>query len=281
MDNEKKLLVEYGLRETEAEIYIVCLRLGSSTVYKIAEKVRLPKSTVYDTLKSLHEKGLVTFIIKSGVKYFESVNPEKLIDILEEKKAKISEVIPKLKEIREKIVEKPEVNIYYGKEGLKTILQDILKTKKDFHIIGNFGEFEKYFDFYSSLFVKQRVKERIICKLIEEKSKKNLELKKNDKKEKRITKFLDGIQDLKSEIHVYGNKIALLSLMEEEPVGIVIKNKEMAKLMRFIFEKVWGVAKKWEKTEKYINKIHLISKIKLIGGKTRNGRKNWNWNSKL
>ncbi len=244
MENEKKLLVDYGLRETEAEIYIVCLRFGSSTVYKIAEKVRLPKSTVYDTLKSLHEKGLVTFIIKSGVKYFEAVDPDKLINILEEKKAKISEAIPKLKEIQDKVVEKPEVNIYYGKEGLKTILQDVLKTKKDFHIIGNFGEFEEYFDFYSSLFVKQRVKEGIVCKLIEEKSKNNLELKKKDKKEKRITKFLDGIQDLKSEVYIYGDKIALLTLMEEEPVGVVIKNKEMAKLMKFIFEKVWGVAMK-------------------------------------
>jgi len=238
------MLIEYGLRKTEAEIYIVCLRLGNSTVYKIAEKVGLPKSTVYDTLKSLNEKGLITYIIKSGVKYFEAVNPEKLIDILEEKKAKISEVIPKLKEIQEKIVEKPEVNVYYGKEGLKTILQDVLKIKKDFLIMGNFGEFEKYFDFYSSLFVKQRVKNKIICMLIEEKSKKNLELKKNDKKEKRITKFLDGIQDLKSEIYVYGDKIALLTLMEEEPVGVVIKNKEMAKLMRFIFEKVWSGTRK-------------------------------------
>jgi len=244
MENEKKMLIDYGLRETEAEIYIVCLRLGSSTVYKIAEKVGLPKSTVYDTLKSLHEKGLVTFIIKSGIKYFEAVNPEKLVDILEEKKTRISEAIPKLKEIQEKVVEKPEVNVYYGKEGLKTILQDVLRTKEDFHILGNFGEFEEYFDFYSSLFVKQRVKEGIICKLIEEKSNKNLELKKNDNKEKRITKFLDGIQGLKSEIYVYGDKIALLTLMEEEPVGVVIKNKEMAKLMKFIFEKVWRVARK-------------------------------------
>ncbi|MBI3623368.1 helix-turn-helix domain-containing protein [Candidatus Pacearchaeota archaeon] len=244
MENEKKLLVDYGLREAEAEIYIACLRLGNSTVYKIAEKVRLPKSTVYDTLKSLNEKGLVTFIIKSGVKYFEAVSPNKLVDILDEKKAKISDAIPKLKEIQEKVIDKPEVNVYYGKEGLKTILQDVLKIKKDFHIIGNFEEFEEYFDFYSSLFVKQRVKNKIICKLIEEKSKKNLQLKKNDKKEKRITKFLAGIQDLKSEIYVYGDKIALLTLMEEEPVGVVIKNKEMAKLMKFIFEKVWNMARK-------------------------------------
>jgi sugar-specific transcriptional regulator TrmB len=243
MGNEKSLLIDYGLRDSEAEVYIACLRIGNSTVYKIAEKVGLPKSTVYDTLKSLNEKGLVTFIIKSGVKYFEAVNPEKLVDILEEKKAKLIEAIPKLKEIQEKVVDKPEVNVYYGKEGLKTILQGVLKTKKDFHIIGNFREFEQYFDFYSSLFVKQRVKEGIVCKLIEEKSKDNLELKKSDKKEKRITKFLDGIQDLKSEIYVYGDKVALLTLMEEEPVGVVIKNKEMAKLMKLIFEKVWKISK--------------------------------------
>jgi len=28
------------------------------------------------------------------------------------------------------------------------------------------------------------------------------------------------------------------------------------------------------KTERYINKVYLINKNKLIGGKTRNGRKN-------
>ena len=141
METEKKLLIDYGLRETEAEIYIICLRLGDSTVYKIAEKVGLPKSTVYDTLKSLNKKGLVTHAIKSGVKYFQGLSPEKLVDILEEKKTRIIEAIPKLKEIQEKTIEKPQVNVYYGKEGLKTILQDVLKVKKDFYIIGNFGEF--------------------------------------------------------------------------------------------------------------------------------------------
>ena len=159
MNNEKNLLVEYGLRENEADVYIACLRLGASTVYKISEKVRMPKSTVYDILKSLSERGFTTYVIKSGVKYFEAVNPDKLVDILEEKKIRIKEIIPKLKEMQRTAIKKPTIEVYQGREGLKTILQDILKVRKDFLIIGNFGKFEEYFKYYASIFVKKRIEE--------------------------------------------------------------------------------------------------------------------------
>jgi len=136
-------------------------------------------------------------------------------------------------------VEKPTVEVYEGREGLKTILEDVLKVKKEFLIIGNFGLFEEYFRAFAPMFVKKRVRAGIQCRLIQEKTTKNVQLQKTDKKQKRTTKFISGLEKLKSECYIYGDRITLITLIEEEPIGIIIKNKELSKLLTQIFEQLW------------------------------------------
>ena len=179
MDEIKQALEEYGLSRNETNVYLNCLKLGICSVYKLSEKTFLPKSTCYDTLKSLKQKGLVSSIIKNKKKHFEAADPEKLIGILEEKKSKIESIIPSLGLMKRTATEKPQIEIFSGKEGVKTIFESVLVTNKDFLIMGNFDKFKEYFPFYSDLFVKRRVKQKLVCKLIEEKSKENVSLKKN------------------------------------------------------------------------------------------------------
>ena len=234
-----KRLIAYGLSQNEARTYLACLRLGAATVYRIAEKTVLPKSTAYDTLTSLKHKGLIAYAIKNGVRHFEAAPPAKFLGVLEEKRRRISPIIAQLEAMQESTTEKPTVEIYEGKEGLKTILEDVLKEKQEFHIIGNFGKFAEYFRYFSNLFVKRRIEAGIRCKLLEERSPENLKLRKTDRRELRITKFLDGLEKLNAECYLYGDRIAMLTLLEEQPVGIVIKNRELSKLFKLLFTRLW------------------------------------------
>jgi sugar-specific transcriptional regulator TrmB len=239
MDIISEALKDFGLREREIKVYLTCIKLGSATVYSIAEKISLPKSTVYDILKQLEQKGLCSHLISSGIIYFEAINPEKLLQILEEKKSKIENIIPSLQSLYSSGIKRPDVTVYHGKEGLKSILQDVVKTKKEFLIVGNFSKFQEFFKIYSHMFVENRIKENIYCRLIEEESVQNRALAKDDNKEKRKSKLIKELKDLNSEIYIYGEKIAMLTLVEEEPIGIVIENKDLNKLMRLLFENSW------------------------------------------
>ena len=64
----EKVLENYGLTKKQALLYITCLELGSASVYKIAKKANLSRSTCYEVLEILREKKLVTIFQKKKVK---------------------------------------------------------------------------------------------------------------------------------------------------------------------------------------------------------------------
>lgn len=240
MEDVEQALEEYGLSKNERKVYLTCLRIGTSSVYKIAEKTALPKSTCYDTLHALQEKGFVGSMIEGKKKHFQAANPEKLIQVIEEKRERLKEVIPRLKELEKTEHEIPRVHVFSGKEGIKTIFDKVLETKKDFLIIGNFEKFKGVLPFYSEAFVKKRVKNGIKCKLIEEMSRKNIILKKKDKNELRTTKFLKCLKKESAEILIFEGKIALVTLTENEPTAILIENKEIFNLFQVLFKELWA-----------------------------------------
>ncbi|MCA9485648.1 MAG: hypothetical protein KC506_02280, partial [Nanoarchaeota archaeon] len=220
MDEIGRRLEEYGLTKNETSVYLACLRLGGATVYLISEYTKLPKSTCYDTLNSLKGKGLMSSIKKEKKIFFEASEPRTLIRVLEEKKRRIEPVLSELEKIKGSVERRPEVRLYHGKEGIKSILESVLQEKKELLIVGNFGKFKEHLDFYSDIFIDRRIEKKIKCKLIEEKSKENFELSKRDKSELRKTKFLRGLADVNAECYVYGNNVAILTLLKEEPFGI-------------------------------------------------------------
>lgn len=89
-------LEQLGLTKKQAKIYLACLELGSGTAQQIAEKARLPKSTVYDIMNSLISNGLVHTYRKGKKKYFSAADPELLQDKLKRQKQALDEIFPEL-----------------------------------------------------------------------------------------------------------------------------------------------------------------------------------------
>jgi sugar-specific transcriptional regulator TrmB len=82
----KEILKNVGLTEGEIQVYLALIQLGQSSTGKITHKAKIASSKVYEVLERLSEKGLVSYVIKNGVKNFDATPPERLIDFLEERK---------------------------------------------------------------------------------------------------------------------------------------------------------------------------------------------------
>src|SRR3989338_4958097 len=103
MNMDIKLLEDIGLTKSEIQVYLALLELGSSSTGKIVDKSKASSSKIYELLDKLMQKGLVSFIIKSGVKYFEAAPPDRIMDYMKEKEENIihqknvlKEIIPQL-----------------------------------------------------------------------------------------------------------------------------------------------------------------------------------------
>jgi sugar-specific transcriptional regulator TrmB len=234
------LLGALGLNEKENRIYLACLKAGPASVTRIAELTRLPKSTCYDVLRSLISKGMCISVTQRKIMYFEATDPNSLITRLDEQRALIKGALPKLLAMRGMAAEKPRLELYVGKESLKTIYDEVIKTGKEFLVIGNQEKFAGMLEWFAPQFVRRRVKAAIKCRGIYERSSAGEELRARDKTEMRQTRFCDAMTTMDSECYTFGDKVVFITLSRAEPVGILVQSKDIARLQRMLFEQLWA-----------------------------------------
>lgn len=127
-------LVQLGLTDGEARVYLSLLKLGSSKVGAIVKDSRVSYSKVYDVLERLGSKGLVSHIAICEIKYFNSVEPYRLHDYIQSKEEKlrsqkemINKIIPDLAHLATKNRERNSgAEILVGDRGLRTAYEVLL-----------------------------------------------------------------------------------------------------------------------------------------------------------
>jgi sugar-specific transcriptional regulator TrmB len=121
-------LKKLGLKEKEIKVYLAGLELGPNSIKNIAEKVKIPRPTVYEIVKRLEEKELFVETKKRTKRLFVAQSPSKILRILRIKKREIEE---KEREFARIVAileakysrEKEKIRIFRGKEGKKAIIE--------------------------------------------------------------------------------------------------------------------------------------------------------------
>lgn len=238
-----ELLKKLGFSDKSATVYLELLRLGPSSVRKLAQKSAMNRGTVYDALKHLKKQGLVNFYEKEAKKLFVVEDPNRLQDLVERQSAKLKEadrklqaVIPELKSIYHKGGERP-VSRYYSKTEIHLILEDVLSMiersdEKIYRIYSVAGIREYIYDDFPT-FSDARVAKGIKVKAIAIGA--GGELRGLDER-----KWLDLAIDKPTYIIIYFGKTAYISLdAKDEPVGVVIENDGVYKTQKEIFDELW------------------------------------------
>ena len=237
-----------GLKENEIKVYLKLLEVGPVSVGMLAKKTGLYRTYVYDVLEKLIDLGLVKYVIISNKKHYQAEEPSKLLDWLKEKEEKLKEerkvierLIPKLEKLR-KEEEEHKAFIYRGKKGIKSILEDQLKQKKEILILGAQGKFRSTFPIYWEQWVKRINKLNVPVRVLYNASlrKRKIEVKKLGLKQVQL-KFLPADLDFPSTINIWHNKVATM-LWTEQPFAFVIESKEAVKSYRNFFNLLWKLA---------------------------------------
>jgi len=233
-------LKEYGLSEKEIKVYLALLPLGTINLQQIAKRLDFPRTTVYNTLNQLIEKGLVSRIEKKGINHFTAVEPEKLTMKLEERKKLIESIMPNLNQLKTQIKDMSSVEIYEGFKGVYTVLTDVFKKKQQTYYFGGYAgalEILKHIPDHARM---MRLDKKIPAKIIIAPMDTEIFHKKEYKKLTEM-RFLDSMKEFPCMILIYGNNVAIHTV-EEELIGIIIRNKEVTAAMRMVFNMYWKMA---------------------------------------
>lgn len=242
----KSALTDLGLTDHEVTVYLTLLELGESLASAIAEKIRLNRTHTYDILESLISKGLVSYVIKNNRKYFRATHPNRLLESVKEKEKylkqqeeNIKQLIPQLLSLKHPTEEKTKVEIFYGKEGIKTVYNDILRKTRKYYILGATGKIAEIMQFYFPHHEKERIKKRIKLKLLFNESARGKDIA--TKRECAEIRFLPPEYSSPVPTTIYNNRI--VTLIWTEPFAIVVENKEVADTYQKYFDLLWKISK--------------------------------------
>lgn len=241
--NEWKILQEIGIPEKEASVYITLLELGEATAGAIAKKTKFFRSNVYELLDKLIQRGLASYILKEEKKYYKATDPEFLMKLWQEKKNLLESILPKLKLLENMAQVKSNVHIYEGKKALQNLLNSWLERGLDRVV---FGVPANAMQILGQAFIEDYHKRRI-AKKIRLWHIYNIDAKERIKTMNALpyteTRYLPQEYNSPVATSIAGDEVAL-TLYEEPPITILIKNAKIARTYRRYFDLLWSLAKK-------------------------------------
>lgn len=234
----KSTLEEYGLKERHALIYIACLELGPSSIQKISQKSGFARSTCEAVLGSLQQKGFVTSYRKKHAKYFSPEDPKKIIQIAKNKSAALEGALPQLLARYGKTESLPTVRQYEGKQGMISILEEILEEADELLGFISVDELFNILDDYFPEFRKRRIEKRILVKVILKDSPVARERQQLGPSELREVRIMPEALEHRGAILIWKDKITMFSL-HEDLVALVIESKNIAATEKAMFSFIW------------------------------------------
>ena len=160
------VLQRFGLNKNEIKIYLCLLDLGEGQAGRISRETGIHRRNVYDATERLIAKGLVNYLLKNNKRSFSPVNPQKLLEEIEERQQQLKTVLPELEKRYSKDKKKEETSFYKGKDAVKTILEDQIKEGKEILVLGATGTASKKLPFYFKWYHEKRKAKKIPIKYV-------------------------------------------------------------------------------------------------------------------
>ncbi|MBL7057957.1 hypothetical protein ISS03_01345 [Patescibacteria group bacterium] len=251
----KNNLMQLGLSEKEASVYLAALQLGVSTVQKIALEARINRATTYVIIESLSKKGLMSDVEKDGKTYYSAEDPANLTRLLQKQKKEIDDkektlqlMLEELNVLYRTTGDRPVVRFFEGVEGTKTIRSELFKMKsKQTYGTTILDELYKAFPKHDEEMTKKRIKKGIESKVIYTSSQGKVAdaTSKSKLREARFVPY-EFFGDTGTSITIFDNKISIMTY-KNRPGGILIEDKNIAEFMKKLFELAWEGSSKYNK----------------------------------
>ena len=243
-DHLKKILVDSGLSENEAKVYLFALSLGPTTILKISKAAEIKRTTIYSVIESLKKKGLISLQIKGFKKLYTASNPQKLNKIMEAKQQKLKQKLPEFMAVYNFTGSESFIKYYEGLEAVKSIYEDLIsdiKTGQDYYVISNTSQWYEIDPHFFKNFLKKRGKLNIKVKMLLQDSLYTRKYLKSKQPNEQI-KILPKGTDLNTNLVITPQKVVIQQL--NPPImAMVIENKSIIKMHSELFQILWASAK--------------------------------------
>ncbi len=232
---ETDVLEKFGLEKKEAKVYVALLKIGLSSATTISRETKIERTQVYRVIEKLIDKGRASFIVENNVRKFHAVEPERLLIELKEKERELKAYLPKLKGICNEKKREPNIELYRGEGGIRSLIRALLGLRRDYDVIAGKGvpEMQAFFEAMMEAIEEAGVHERVLAR-------ESVDIVKSKNTEVR---YLPKNHSYESTIGFCGDKVGII-LWSKPFLAIAIEDEGLGKTFRSYFELLWKMAKK-------------------------------------
>lgn len=248
MEDLERHLHFLGLGREESRIYLSCLEYETLPVSTIAKLSGVGRVNCYHHIEKLVQKGLLRSSKQKGNKVFSAEHPRLLINAEKERLNVAESILPDLLSLSSKNPKKPRLEFFEGRSGIEHFFR-ILEGLENTEIVSfsNFERLRSFFpdpDFLQQHFLK-RLKRRVKTRFISPKSKTAEAFREDffpkDFDQKLLEIFLISSEEFSfaSEITIFPEAIGIMNLSSENPIAVLIENKDLFHTQKAVFDLAW------------------------------------------
>lgn len=252
------LLAKFDLSPSEIKAYLKLLDEGDMNIANLGKSVGVTRMAGYNAADGLVKKGLASYAEVDGKRRLVPETPEKLVSLMQERekemaldRARLEDALPELKSMYMFRAAKPQIKIYQGKGGLKSVFDDLIRSlKRNGSYVGyatmreELGELHLYFEDFKKQCEKHKINYRMIIPVEQERYERGVKPEHKDK----FAYIANWEFPFSNEIFIYRDKVSIMSFKDQ--IGVIIESKKISETQRLIFELAWRGAQ---------NQSHLSS----------------------
>lgn len=231
-------LEKLGLNSQEIKVYLATLELGQASIQEIAKKADIARTSIYNFLDNLTEKRLIWATSRKKRKLYSAAHPNQLLEIERSRLAELQSLLPELLAIYNKDKKKPRVTFYDGIDGIKHVYADTLADKQPIIEWTDFNSLKITLGNFYQEYPTERAKRNIALKSIVADEPEARKAMTSDTRLLRETRFITA-KELQTDVMVYGNKVAMLSLHSTPPFAVLVEDANLAQTMKVVWGELW------------------------------------------
>ena len=255
----KKLLnhlEKFDLNDVEAQLYLSLLDKSPQKYLDLSRSTRIPRSSVYDNIEKLIEKGLVSIIKEGASKTLVARPPDFLGDIIEDQQKKLQDLNKSysilkthFQNIAPNTAHTKTIN-FKDRQGIRQLLDDRLSAVDEIVSFSNLGLSQVVGRNYYQEWLRTFRSKKIINRAIINPERSVLDYLKDNVLDSQYHHDLEDIRYLLKtrfyivgDVSIYNDTISLIYYQGSVLLGTKINNHHFAKLQLDLFKQLWFQAK--------------------------------------
>lgn len=236
-----EVLEKIGLGQKEASVYLALLELGTASVMGVAAKAGLKRPTTYLILSDLEKRGLVSLVPQHKKALYVAEPPHKLFSDLQKKQELLTRFLPSLEALHNHKKEKPQVQLFQGKEGVLEVYEKIYAVG-DVWFFATLGDLERVLPTVTKDVARKAAEGKLKVREILTGTKADINFAKTRPKNGQYDiRFAPKGSVFLTDNAIFGNSVAFFSFT---PLlfAVVITSKDIASSLRSLYDMAWQVA---------------------------------------